>query len=85
MIRTTIITNIEIEVQVDANYVPGKNDYFDRAYGNYLPGDTPEVRNLKVTISKSNRTIDITDALPASIIAELEEQIEEEYLKDGVA
>lgn len=85
MIKTTIITTIEIEAEVSADYLPGSGDYFDRTFGNYLPGDTPEIKNLKVTISKSNRTIDITDALPNRAISEIEEQIVEEYLRNGVA
>lgn len=85
MIKTTIITSIELEVEVSADYVPGKNDYFDRSYGNYQPGDAPEVNKLKVTVSKSNRTIDITDVLSGKIKAELEEQISEEFQKNGVA
>jgi hypothetical protein len=33
----------ELEARVYYDYSPGTSDYFDRAYGNWLPGDPPEI------------------------------------------
>jgi hypothetical protein len=33
----------EVEARVTYDYSPGSNPYYDRTYGNWMPGDPPEI------------------------------------------
>ena len=38
-----VAPEIELEGEADYRYSPGSSAYFDRSFGNWLPGDDPEV------------------------------------------
>lgn len=39
-------TGEETSIDVECKVTPGSRDYFDRSFGNWLPGDPPEVEIL---------------------------------------
>ena len=75
----TILLNITIEVDADGDYSPGSADTrtLDAPMG--YPGDPDTIDNLKVTVSKSNRTVDLTDVLPTHVIEEIKEALISEH------
>lgn len=84
--RTSILIsegNLELEVTADVHR--GSPDYFDGNHGNWLPGNQPTVENITVTISKSNRTIDLTDAIPTALKDEYADLLIGEVESEGVA
>ncbi len=56
-----IETTIDFDVDVGFNYRKGSADHFDPGFGNWLPGDPPEVDGFKVTIQITRQALE--DAL----------------------
>lgn len=79
----TIITTIELEVEVDGEYRPGTRAHFDREHGNWLPGDPPEIKNLKVSVVRGNRSVDITNVIPNSLEDQIINELIDEHLRNG--
>jgi hypothetical protein len=63
----------EVEASVTYDYTFGSADYFDRAYGNWQPGDAPEIEIEKVELielgAKKPRLVPCPDFL-ADLIAD---------------
>lgn len=57
------------DVQVDYEY--RKGDSFRVMPNSIQPPSPPQITKLMVTVSKSNRTVDITDVLPGEILEEI--------------
>jgi hypothetical protein len=57
----------EVEARVTYDYSPGSKDYFCQSFGNWLPGDPPEVEIEKVELieigSKKPRLVPCHDFL----------------------
>lgn len=79
----TILMTIEIEVEADGDFYSGTPHTRSTECPMGYPGDPPDIKNLKVTINKSNRSIDITDALSSSVKEEIENVLIEEYQNSG--
>jgi hypothetical protein len=47
-VTVSLYDSAEREVEVRARYHGATDDYFDRSFGNYLPGDPEEVEVLSV-------------------------------------
>jgi hypothetical protein len=43
----TVFDEEDRGVEITARYYPGSRDYFDKSFGNYLPGDPEDVEVLK--------------------------------------
>ena len=48
--KLTVATTLELDVEVETRVTPGTRDYFDRSFGNWLPGDPADVEVDSVTI-----------------------------------
>ena len=44
----------ETTIEVVANYSTGSDDYFDKGFGNYLPGDPPDWELLSAKDEQGN-------------------------------
>ena len=68
--KLTVNTTLELDVEVECSVTPGSRAYFDRGWGNWLPGDPPEVEILRVLVNG----VDVgTAALGDDQIAAIEE------------
>jgi hypothetical protein len=47
-VTVSLYDSAEREVEITARYRGPTGDYFDRSFGNYLPGDPEDVETLKV-------------------------------------
>ena len=47
---TTVSLTVELDLEVETAVTPGSHDYWDRGYGQWLPGDPPEVEILRVLV-----------------------------------
>jgi hypothetical protein len=65
---------------VEYRYTPGTSEYFDRKFGNYLPGEPPTIKLDAVWIGEGKHRIDIKDNLPSeeidAILASIHEREE---------
>ena len=46
---TFVVEDVEHTYRVTANYTPGSEAYFDRSFGNWLPGDPPTLEDTDLT------------------------------------
>ena len=65
---------LEIEVEVQGDFLKGKPSQFNSQFGNYLPADPAEVKNMKVFLVKDNMRIEITKFLPQMDLEYLESE-----------
>jgi hypothetical protein len=73
--KLTVATTLELDLEVETRVTPGTRDYFDRGYGQYLPGDPAEVEILRVLVNG----VDVgADALSKDDVQSIEEQALEE-------
>ena len=59
-VQTTPVDVEDVSVRLHLTGSPATKEYFDRAYGNWLPGDPPEVEVIRVEVfdgSKYRRAI----------------------------
>lgn len=83
MLITILEPEGSLELEVSGYVTPSTSTYYDSVYCNYLPGDPSEVKDFKVKISKSNRTIDITDVIPSGLRNHYEELLIEEFQSEN--
>jgi hypothetical protein len=69
-------TDVETDIEVECAVSRGSSAYFSRSFGNYLPGDPPEVEILS---AKDEGGKDWTDAIEAD--AKWRAQVEERALE----
>ena len=50
----------EIEIDIEFSYYPGTEDYFDRSWGNWLPGDPPDFELLSAKLN--GKEVELTEA-----------------------
>lgn len=67
-----------IDIEVEGTYTPGSKDYFDKDFGNWLPGDPFEIDEIIITSITGEFTL---DGLPE--YSELEQLIEEQIKQEG--
>ena len=46
---TFVVDDAEHIYVVTASFTPGSKDYFDRSFGNWLPGDPPTLEDTELT------------------------------------
>jgi hypothetical protein len=46
----TTVTIDEKDYEVSGSYTRGSSDYFDKSWGNWLPGDPDELEDIEVTL-----------------------------------
>lgn len=63
-----------LQVTVDGEYKKGFKDYFDRSFGNWLPGEPDSVEDLSVYVEGNGHKIDITEALSQDELNDLEDR-----------
>lgn len=66
--------NIELEVEVDGEYYPGSPMIQNAEFPNCLPGDPPDITNLKVFVLKNGRKSEITSLLSREKLEEIKSQ-----------
>lgn len=82
----TIEVDTSLNLQVSGYVKMGTLPSFDSHFGNHIPGDSPEVKDLKVSLSRSNRTLDIPlDALPPEVVDEFRDMLIEQAMREGDA
>lgn len=62
-----------LTLEVEYHYSKGTKDYFDQAYGNWLPGDPAEVEIKEVYLERSNERIDIMPILTDAQLSDIME------------
>lgn len=88
MLVTILVNEGSLELEVSGYVTAGTSSDYDSVYCNWLPGDPADVKDLKVTISKSNRTLDLTDVISSGLRNHYEEMLIEENVmtaEGGVA
>jgi hypothetical protein len=76
---TTIITELEIEVELRGTFTEGKQSHFNRREGQWQPPQDASLENFRVVIVGSNKLeIDITNNLDRKTINKLQEEFIEE-------
>lgn len=73
----------EEDVDISATYWPGSPQYFDRAWGNWLPGDPGDVQDIRLT-GEDGREIDF-NALDRSTQSRVEDAIADRAESDEIA
>lgn len=67
---------IEVELEskylVDFKYDPGTQDHFSSQFGNWLPGDGPEIKILKVCLTHKTDSFDVTKYLTSEQLEDIE-------------
>lgn len=64
----------DIDARVEFTFEPGSPDYFDKAFGNYLPGDPPsiEIESIKLLgYANGNRKIEVEVDGPDALTDEI--------------
>ena len=64
---------IDVELEIDYDYTKGTPEYFDRQFGNWLPGDQEELTINSVEVNG----LDILPALSVRKIDSLEDSVKE--------
>lgn len=66
------LPDLGVEVDVRGSYYPGTSDYFDKSFGNWLPGDPPEVQVERVSRVGSTDSFD-----PSTLTRRDQEQLDD--------
>lgn len=74
----TVYKQTELELEVTGEVNLGSEDRYSSSFGNWLPGDKPEVKDLKVLLSG----VDITKAFNQAELEEFEEELIEREQND---
>lgn len=77
---STLFT-IEIDVEVTGDVRLGSRPHYSTSHGNWLPGDAPEVKNLKVMLGG----VDITEAIGPATRMEIESGLIEDAISEECA
>lgn len=64
----------EVPAFVDFEYTPGTEDRFDQRFGNWLPGDEPEIKIIRVCVVKNSNALDLKRYLPMSVLDKIEKE-----------
>jgi hypothetical protein len=54
----TILPDLGAEVEITGTYWPGSPDHFDKGYGNWVPGDPPEVELKSIRLDPEGTPVD---------------------------
>lgn len=82
----TIEVDTSLNLQVSGHVKLGTLPSFDSHFGNHIPGDSPEVTDLKVSLNRSNRSLEIPlDALPSELVEEFMDMLIEHAMREGDA
>jgi hypothetical protein len=68
----------ELEVRVTYDFTPGSDDYFCKSFGNWLPGDDPEVEIEDVELIGSPKGM--TVPCPDFLLRQVEDYALEHYM-----
>jgi hypothetical protein len=69
---STTVTIDEKDYEVSGSYTRGSSDYFDKSWGNWLPGDPDELEDIEVTLDGA--PVDY-DALPEDTRKFIDQQL----------
>jgi len=61
-----IRTELNLDLELTGTYKPKTADYFDRGFGNWLPGEPEGVEDLQVFIKINGVNTDITELISDS-------------------
>ena len=73
---TVLIDEVEFTYAVTASFTPGSRSYFDRGYGNWLPGDPATLEDIDLTPLNGAPPVDY-DALPKDEQEKIDEALME--------
>lgn len=68
----SIELDIDVNITVEFDFKNGKESYYDKSFGNWLPGESSEITNLKVFLVRLGKSVEITSFLDRDKIAIIE-------------
>ena len=69
----TVVSLDDKDYEVSASFTPGTKDYVDKGWGNWLPGDPPEMEDITIKDGEGNEVY--YDDLPLAARTYIDEQL----------